>query len=105
MAFSESPPPTTLIAPDPATAFAIATVPTSKGGISKTPMGPFQMMVFAVAMTFRATPRSRLRADIETHLAVGHRVNGFMLRRQSFELRGSDVIHRQRHQLIAGFRH
>src|ERR1700722_12367035 len=52
MAFSESPPPTTLTAPDPATAFAIATVPVSKGGISKTPMGPFQMMVFAPAITF-----------------------------------------------------
>ncbi len=51
MAFSESPPPTTLTAPDAATALATATVPASNGGISNTPIGPFQMMVFAPAMT------------------------------------------------------
>src|SRR6185369_2928900 len=50
-AFSESPPPTTLTAPDDATALASATVPLSNGGISKTPIGPFQMMVFAPAIT------------------------------------------------------
>src|SRR3974390_2589917 len=46
IAFSESPPPTTETAPEFATAFARATVPVSKGGISNTPIGPFQMMVF-----------------------------------------------------------
>src|ERR1700682_1814144 len=46
-AFSESPPPTTLTAPDAATALASATVPPSKGGVSKTPIGPFQMIVLA----------------------------------------------------------
>jgi hypothetical protein len=51
MAFSESPPPTTEIAPEPATAFASATVPVSKGGFSKMPMGPFQITVFAPAIT------------------------------------------------------
>src|ERR1019366_2770168 len=50
MAFSESPPPTTEIAPDSATAFASATVPLSKGGFSNTPIGPFQMIVFAPLM-------------------------------------------------------
>src|SRR5579859_3533327 len=50
MAFSESPPPTTLTAPEAATAFASATVPLSNGGISNTPIGPFQMMVFAPAI-------------------------------------------------------
>ena len=52
IAFSESPPPTTDTAPDSATAFASATVPLSNGGFSNTPIGPFQMIVFAVAMTF-----------------------------------------------------
>src|SRR5712692_9375606 len=51
MAFSESPPPTTLMAPDAATPFARATVPLSNGGISNTPIGPFQMTVFAPAIT------------------------------------------------------
>src|SRR5579859_967802 len=50
-AFSESPPPTTDTAPDCATALAMATVPRSKGGFSKTPMGPFHTMVFAPAIT------------------------------------------------------
>src|SRR6202051_282408 len=45
-AFSESPPPTTETAPDCATAFPTATVPLSKGGFSKTPIGPFQITVF-----------------------------------------------------------
>src|SRR5579862_7504764 len=50
-AFSESPPPTTDTAPDAATALASATVPRSKGGFSKTPIGPFHMMVFAFPIT------------------------------------------------------
>src|ERR1700692_706604 len=48
-AFSESPPPTTETALAPATALASETVPRSKGGFSNTPMGPFQIMVFALA--------------------------------------------------------
>src|ERR1051325_11458507 len=51
IAFSESPPPTTLTAPESATALARATVPRSKGGISNTPIGPFQMIVRAPLMT------------------------------------------------------
>src|ERR1035438_8335612 len=51
MAFSESPPPTTEMAPEAATALASATVPASKGGFSKMPMGPFQITVFAPAIT------------------------------------------------------
>src|ERR1700758_1921758 len=50
IAFSESPPPTTETAPEAATAFASSTVPLSKGGFSNTPMGPFQMTVFAFAI-------------------------------------------------------
>src|ERR1700691_6021828 len=51
MAFSESPPPTTDVAPEAATAFASATVPRSNGFFSKTPMGPFQITVLAVRTT------------------------------------------------------
>src|SRR5579859_1550079 len=51
-AFSESPPPTTDTAPDCATALAIATVPLSNGGFSNTPIGPFQIIVFAPAIAF-----------------------------------------------------
>src|ERR1039457_1466516 len=39
MAFSESPPPTMETAPDAAIALASATVPASKGGFSKIPIG------------------------------------------------------------------
>src|ERR1700680_3417035 len=49
-AFSESPPPTMDTAPESATAFAIATVPLSKGGFSKTPIGPFHTIVLAEAI-------------------------------------------------------
>src|ERR1700691_4164220 len=51
IAFSESPPPTTDTAPDAATAFASATVPRSKGGFSKTPIGPFHIIVLAFPIT------------------------------------------------------
>src|SRR5258708_27580937 len=45
-AATESPPPTMEVAPGfPATALATATVPVSKGGVSKTPIGPFQTIV------------------------------------------------------------
>ncbi len=47
IAFSESPPPTTEIASESATACASAIVPTSNGFNSNTPIGPFQMIVFA----------------------------------------------------------
>src|SRR5579871_3026590 len=50
IAFSESPPPTTEVAPESATAFASATVPRSNGGFSNTPIGPFQTIVFAPRM-------------------------------------------------------
>ena len=51
MAFSESPPPTTEVADEAATALASATVPVSNGGFSKMPMGPFQITVLAEAIT------------------------------------------------------
>src|SRR2546427_10018803 len=49
-AATESPPPTTVTAPFfPAAtrAFATARVPASNGGVSNTPMGPFQKIVLA----------------------------------------------------------
>src|SRR5690606_8354792 len=46
-AAAESPPPMMLKAPDSATARATARVPSAKGAISKTPMGPFHSTVFA----------------------------------------------------------
>src|SRR5688500_17856857 len=52
-AAAESPPPTIVVAPlavASAIAFATARVPASKGGVSNTPMGPFQSTVFAVAI-------------------------------------------------------
>src|SRR5207253_2282555 len=51
IAFSESPPPTTEVAPESATALAIATVPLSNGGFSNTPIGPFQTTVLAPRIT------------------------------------------------------
>src|SRR5687768_13467697 len=47
---TESPPPTITVAPRCAaseTAFATPIVPSSKGGSSNTPIGPFQMIIFA----------------------------------------------------------
>src|ERR671920_840383 len=49
-AATESPPPTTLVAPLSATALATPSVPFAKSSISKTPMGPFQKMVLAPEM-------------------------------------------------------
>src|SRR6476646_2265885 len=54
MAATESPPPTMDVAPmlvATATALAISSVPLAKAGISKTPMGPFQTMVLALAIS------------------------------------------------------
>jgi hypothetical protein len=52
MAETESPPPTMVVASSlRATAWAMALVPWAKAGISKTPMGPFQMMVRASAIS------------------------------------------------------
>src|SRR5687767_2424345 len=53
-AAAESPPPTIVVAPRSvasASASAIARVPASKGGVSNTPMGPFQSTVFAERIT------------------------------------------------------
>ena len=96
MAFSESPPPTTEIAPESATALASATVPLSKGGISKTPIGPFQMMVLAPAIiaSYSAMVFSPMSSAI---LPSGISVDGFVLR-AGFEFRRHDVIDRQ-HEL------
>src|SRR3569833_1445443 len=51
IAFSESPPPTTDVAPESATALASATVPASNGGFTKMPIGPFQITVLALRIT------------------------------------------------------
>ena len=48
-----SPPPTTVVPVQAATARAISTVPWRNGGISKTPIGPFQTTVRAVRSTSR----------------------------------------------------
>src|SRR6266568_1805718 len=50
-AAAESPPPTIETAEEAATARATASVPSANCGISKTPIGPFQTMVFESAMT------------------------------------------------------
>ena len=50
MAATESPPPTIEVASPAATALATASVPAAKGAISKTPMGPFQTIIFAEAI-------------------------------------------------------
>ena len=47
----ESPPPTMEMAFEAATALAMPIVPWAKASISKMPIGPFQKMVLAVAMT------------------------------------------------------
>src|ERR1700716_4044800 len=52
-AATESPPPTMDVAPAvvaPAMALAISNVPLANAGISKTPIGPFQTMVLALAI-------------------------------------------------------
>src|SRR4029077_13958929 len=53
-AATESPPPTIDVAPESvafATAFAISSVPWANAGISNPPIGPFQTMVFAFAIS------------------------------------------------------
>src|SRR4029077_21196114 len=59
-AAAESPPPTTVVAPRfPASTIAspMARVPASKGGVSNTPMGPFQNTVLAWTMRERKSSR------------------------------------------------
>src|SRR5271157_5720094 len=46
-ALAESPPPITVVAPDAASNFAMANVPSANLGISKTPIGPFQTINLA----------------------------------------------------------
>ena len=50
-AVTESPPPMMVTASDFASASAIAVVPSENSGISKTPTGPFQRIVFAFAIS------------------------------------------------------
>ena len=76
---TESPPPTTEYASESATAIATAFVPSAKRGHSKTPIGPFQKIVFAVPRRLAKRSR-RLRADVETEPAVGNGVVGNHLR-------------------------
>ena len=83
MAFSESPPPTTESAPDSATALATATVPLSNGGFSNTPMGPFQMMVFALAISAENASMVRgpmSRPILPSGMTVDDFVRGALLR-------------------------
>ena len=54
-AIAESPPPTTTKAPlsqTSATEWARSMVPTPNGGVSKTPIGPFHKIVWALSITF-----------------------------------------------------
>src|SRR5436189_6142804 len=55
-AVTESPPPMMVVAPDWASASAIAAVPSAKSGISKMPTGPFHRIVsaFAISSWYRA---------------------------------------------------
>ena len=77
-AATESPPPTIEIAPAEvaaATALAISSVPRANAGISKTPIGPFQTMVFAAAIAEEkrnARSPDRYR-DPSTHRACPRR--------------------------------
>src|SRR5262249_43681524 len=51
---TDSPPPTIDVAPAvvaAATALAISSVPLAKAGISKTPIGPFQIIILALAIS------------------------------------------------------
>src|SRR5438105_7218584 len=50
-AVTESPPPTIVVAPNCAIASAIAIVPSPNSGISNTPIGPFQRIVSAFAIS------------------------------------------------------
>ena len=52
-AATESPPPTTVVPLQSATAFATSSVPLANSGNSKTPMGPFQITVFALRIRSR----------------------------------------------------
>jgi len=58
-AATESPPPTIVVAPEAAKAWAIPRVPVSKGGRSKTPIGPFHTIVLArpISAEYRSTVR------------------------------------------------
>ena len=65
-AATESPPPMIVVPWTAATARATPIVPAANGGISNTPIGPFQTTVFARRMMSRVV-RDRLRADVEAH--------------------------------------
>ena len=69
-AATESPPPTTVVPLQSATAFATSCVPPANAGNSNTPMGPFQITVFAFDDPV-AEQRLGLRPDVHGHLPVG----------------------------------
>ena len=96
-AATESPPPTTVVPLQSATAFAISCVPCANSGNSKTPMGPFQTTVFALRIRSRnsATVFGPMSMAI---LPVGHvhAVHELRLRRLR-ELRAHRVVHGEEH--------
>ncbi len=89
----ESPPPMTVVPLTAATAFATSSVPFANASISNTPIGPFQITVFApgddVAVNLHG-----LWPDVEAHpLADGGIADVERLRRRAgFELWRDDVI-------------
>ena len=76
MAATESPPPTTVVPRQSATASATACVPAANGASSNTPIGPFQNTVARAARCAPRTAPPRSRPDVEAHPAVGDRVGG-----------------------------
>ena len=102
---TESPPPMMEMALESATACAILVVPTAKAGISKTPMGPFQMMVLAVG-DFLGEERDGLGADVEGHPVSGEGTVAFEDLRGSVggELVGEDVVDGQQEANSLGCR-
>ena len=74
----------------------------AKAGISKTPIGPFQTMVFALEIS-GGEQRDGLRADVEAHLIV--RSGGYVDsggRGVGFELGRDDVVNRKKKLEIFG---
>ena len=97
-AATESPPPTMEVAPRSvaaATAMAMSRVPLAKAGISKTPMGPFHTMVFAleISAAYKAMERGPMSRPIwSSGVASDVYGGGGGI---GFELRGDDLVDRE----------
>ena len=92
-AATESPPPTTLMAPLSATAAAIAIVPAANGGTSNMPIGPFQKTVRAVAIAARK--RSTVSGPMSSPILPAGISRTVVGRRAGARLVGHDVVDRQ----------